>query len=121
MSADGTALSSPELAKVVPTGLTPFKKGQSGNPGGMSKYERRLRRAIRKQEKPSEVCKVIAAMREDAQAHEKFSPAAAKVYLAAVGVDMKPKTDLRDVLEAMRGAPDEALQWFVAVKGRMGG
>jgi hypothetical protein len=60
-------------------------------------------------------------MRKAAMRGGKVAPAAAKVYLAAVGLDMRPKTDLEDVLEAMRGAPQEALEWFVAVKGRMGG
>jgi hypothetical protein len=121
MSADGSGVSVTESGKVIPAGLVPFKKGQSGNPGGLSKYERRLRRSIRRQEKPAMVCQVIAAMRDQALAGTKESPAAAKVYLAAVGVDMRPKTDLQDVLEAMRGAPQEALEWFVAVKGRLGG
>ncbi len=119
MSADGTGVSVPQ--KVIPPGLRPFKPGQSGNPGGLSKYERRLRRMIRKQEKPALVCQVIEAMRLQALAGDKSSPPAAKVYLAAVGVDMKPKTDLQEVLEAMRAAPEGVVDWFVGVKGRMGG
>lgn len=122
MSADGTDGAVTVRQPGHPNLLGPrWEKGQSGNRSGLSKYQAKLSRAIRRQERPKQVCEVIAAMREDALAHEKYSAAAAKVYLAAVGIDIKPKADLAEVLEAMRGAPDEALQWFVAVKGRLGG
>jgi hypothetical protein len=98
-----------------------WKKGKSGNTAGVSRYQTQLTRAIQRQERPALVCGVIEAMRKTALKGGKQAPAAAKVYLTAVGVDMRPKTDLQDVLEAMRGAPQEALEWFVAVKGRMGG
>jgi hypothetical protein len=122
MSADGSGGEITERQPGHPNLMGPrWRKGETGNPGGRSLYQRKLDKAIRKQERPARVCEVIEALRQDALAHEKFSPAAAKVYLAAVGVDMRPKTDLQDVLEAMRGAPQEALEWFVAVKGRLGG
>jgi len=83
--------------------------GPSPNPnGGKSEYARKLQAAIEKQEPPENVCAVIAAMREDAMAHEKFSPAAAKVYLGAVGLDLsgqKAKVDLKD-------APDQVVEWL---------
>lgn len=80
-----------------------WKEGcPSPNPGGKSSYQRSLEAAIQKQETPERVCAVIAAMHEDAVAHEKFSPAAAKVYLQAVGVELNkvpPPVDLSDVPE----------------------
>jgi hypothetical protein len=124
MSADG---SEPAAVPDVQPGYPNLRRGgfapgQSGNKGGRSLYQQKLDRLLRKRERPSRVCDVVAAMREMALSGDpKGAPAAAKVYLAAVGVDMRPKTDLQDVLEAMRGAPQEALEWFVAVKGRLGG
>lgn len=85
-----------------------MKGGPSPNPGGESVYQRELRLAIEKQEPPENVAAVVAAMREDAMAHEKFSPAAAKVYFAAVGLPMNrepPKIDLTK-------APDEVVNWL---------
>lgn len=83
--------------------------GPSPNPrGGKSEYQAKLQAAIEKQEPVENVCAVIAAMREDAMAHEKFSAAAAKVYLGAVGLDLsgqKAKVDLKD-------APDDVVSWL---------
>jgi hypothetical protein len=84
------------------------KGGPSPNPGGKTDYQRKLQAAIEKQETPERVCAVIAAMHEDATAHEKFSPAAAKVYLQAVGVDLNKapaKVDLGH-------APKEVVDWL---------
>ena len=68
----------------------PFKPGESGNPGGMSKAEReyrdKVKAALRKQENPSRICKLVNAMFVQALAGEKASPAAAKVYGELVGV-----------------------------------
>lgn len=80
----------------------------STNPGGKTEYARKLQAAIEAQEPPENVCAVIAAMREDALAHDKTSPAAAKVYLGAVGLDLsgqKPRVDLKN-------APDEVVTWL---------
>jgi hypothetical protein len=85
------------------------KGGPSPNPtGGESPYHRKLRLAIEKQEPVENVCAVVAAMREDAMAHEKHSAAAAKVYFAAVGLPMNrepPKVDLSK-------APDDVVNWL---------
>lgn len=64
------------------------KGGPSPNPGGKTPYQRALEEAIAKQESPERVCAVVAAMHEDATAHEKYSPAAAKVYFQAVGLNL---------------------------------
>lgn len=95
----------PNLLKGNPAWV---KGGPSPNKTGKSKYLTRLERMIRKQEKPELVLQVVAAMREDACAHEKSSPAAAKVYFAAVGLPMNrepPKIDLTK-------APDEVVNWL---------
>lgn len=85
------------------------KGGPSPNPsGGKNPYLAKLQAAIEKQEPPENVCAVIAAMREDAMAHEKFSAAAAKVYLGAVGLDLNrvpAKVDFTN-------APDQVVEWF---------
>jgi hypothetical protein len=87
----------------------PFVPGQSGNPEGQSKYAVTLRKAIEAQETPERVCDVIDAMRTQALAGEKSSPAAAKVYLGAVGVKLDgsatTKVDLSD-------APDEVMAYL---------
>lgn len=77
---------------VRPGGVTGrgWVKGQSGNPGGMSKaeqqYREALKEAIRKQEPPKVVLTVVAAMRRQALKMGKQSPAAAKVYGEFVGI-----------------------------------
>lgn len=87
----------------------PFAPGVSGNPGAVSKYERELKAAIQAQEPPAEVCKVIAAMKAQALAGTKVSPAAAKVYLGAVGLKLDgsaaTKVDLSD-------APDAVMEYL---------
>jgi len=75
----------PNLLKGGPTFV---KGGPSPNPGGKTPYQRALEEAIAKQESPERVCQVVAAMHEDATAHEKYSPAAAKVYFQAVGLNL---------------------------------
>lgn len=90
------------------SGREGWRSGQSGNPDGVSAYQAKLRKAIEAQEAPELVCQVIEAMRQDAMAHEKFSPAAAKVYLSAVGLEMNKtptKVDLSD-------APPEVMQYL---------
>lgn len=80
----------------------------SANPGGKSEYARKLQAAIEKQEPPENVCAVIAAMRADALSGGKTAPAAAKVYLGAVGLDLsgqKARVDLKD-------APDDVVTWL---------
>lgn len=107
----------PEQATVVGR---PYPRGVSGNPGGMSKYQRALRRMVRKQEPPKRVAAVVSAMWDMAVSGDpKGAPAAAKVYLQAVGFDMKQKLDMADVIAALKGAPDETVAWFVGVKRRM--
>lgn len=102
MSAAGAATGQPGYPNLK-SGRDGFPPGRSGNPEGVSKYQALLRRAIEKQETPARVLAVIDAMREDAMAHEKFSPAAAKVYLGAVGVKLDgsaaTKIDLSDAPE----------------------
>lgn len=83
-------------------------KGKSGNPEGVSAYQTKLRKAIEKRETPERVLEVIEAMRQDATAHEKFSPAAAKVYLGAVGINVTAPPLKLDLTEA----PDEVVEWI---------
>jgi hypothetical protein len=81
MSADGAIATRPGR---------PWKPGQSGNPGGLSKveaeYRAKVRAALHKQESPKEICEVVAAMRKDAVSHTKRAAPAARVYLEAVGL-----------------------------------
>lgn len=90
-------------------GAEGWKAGQSGNPTGVNKYLAQLRAAIQEQETPEEVCKVVAAMREDAKSGKKSAPAAAKVYLGAVGLKLDggeaTKIDLSD-------APPETMEYL---------
>lgn len=85
------------------------KGGPSPNAGGKTSYQRALEEAISKQETPELVCQVVAAMREDAISHEKYSPAAAKVYFAAVGLKMDGKESLPIDLS---DAPPETLSYL---------
>lgn len=81
----------------------------SPNPyGPVSTYERKLREAVRDSETPEQVCEVVAAMRVQALAGEKSSPAAAKVYLEAVGLP-KPPPEFRIDLT---NAPPEVIKWL---------
>ena len=77
-----------------------WQPGQSGNPGGLTRAERDYRTvikaALRGQETPERVCEVVNAMRKQALAGGKTAPAAAKVYLEAVGV----KAETNEVIEA---------------------
>ena|SRR5258708_1872662 len=96
----------PNLLKGGPTFI---KGGPSPNPsGGRSPYQRALDAAIERQEAPELVCQVIAAMREQALEKGKASPAAAKVYLGAVGVDLN-KAPAKVELD---NAPKEVLNWI---------
>lgn len=91
------------------SGAEGWKAGQSGNAEGVSKYQAQLRRAIEERETSARVLDVIDAMRLDAMSHEKFSAAAAKVYLGAVGLKMDgnppTKVDLSD-------APPEVMDYL---------
>src|SRR6185312_563533 len=72
--------------------------------GGKSPYQASLDKAIEAQETPDRVCEVIAAMREMAlSGNAKAAPAAAKVYLGAVGVDMNKAPSKLD----LTGAPED--------------
>jgi hypothetical protein len=84
-----------------------WKPGQSGNPAGLNRYQKLIRDAIQKQETPERVCAVVAAMQQDACAHEKYSAAAAKVYFEAVGLPRveATKVDLSD-------APPEVMNYL---------
>lgn len=108
MADKSTGAAGEQRADGMPRG-TPFKPGQSGNPEGESKYAVTLRRAIERQETAERVCDVVDAMRIDALAHEKFSPAAAKVYFGAVGLRLDggeaTKIDLSD-------APPETMEYL---------
>ena len=88
-----TAVTSPEKPWL-------WKAGQSGNPGGVSRletdYRNAVKAAVRGQETPERVCAVVNAMRKQALAGGKTAPAAAKVYLEAVGV----KAETNEVIEA---------------------
>ena len=56
----------PEASRLLPNGMPhgrPYQKGETGNPGGISKYQRQLRAAIERQETPARVLEVIDAMR----------------------------------------------------------
>ena len=97
-------------------------KGQSGNPGGMSKAEQEyrdtLKAAIRKQEPPKVVLTVIAAMRAQALRGGKTGPSAAKVYGEFVGIkDVVALTEqerialgVRAELERLLGEAEAAQQ-----------
>lgn len=107
MAADPAAS---KRADGLPVGR-PFAPGVSGNPGAVSKYEREVRDAIQAQEPASEVCKVIAAMKLQAMANSKSSPAAAKVYLAYTAGETKhlPDDRLEKMVEArLQAMLDEA-------------
>lgn len=82
------------------SGLKPWKPGQSGNPLGLSRiesdYRNAVKAAIRGQETTDHVCSVVEAMRKMALRGGKTAPAAAKVYLEAVGV----KAETNEVIEA---------------------
>jgi hypothetical protein len=81
------------------------KGGESPNKGGKSKYQSELDAAIEAQESPERVCQVVAAMHALAISGDaKGSPAAAKVYLGAVGVDLNKASANKLDLE---GAPKE--------------
>ena len=121
MSADGSGALT-ERQPGHPNLLGPrWEKGNSGNPTGKSNYQRRLDRAIRVQEKPSMVCQVIANMRQMALSDDpKGAPAAAKVYLAAVGVKLNATNDLlAEIAELMRAATDSELDVLIAIKRRL--
>jgi hypothetical protein len=90
-----------------------WKPGVSGNPSGVNRYQQAIRKAIEAQEPPSEVARVVLAMKEDALAHKPYSANAAKVYLAAVGVKLNgqgKELDLED-------APDEVVEWLATKLG----
>lgn len=94
----------------MPTGR-PWGPGQSGNPVGVSKYQAEVRRAIEGRFPVSEVIDVLAAMKEDACAHEKFSAGAAKVFLAYTAGETKhlPDERLEKMVEArLQAMLDEA-------------
>lgn len=98
----------PARQKSHPNLLGPrWKPGESGNPDGVSPYQKLLRVAIEKKESPARVLAVINAMYEMATSGDtKGAPAAAKVYLGAVGVRLNAepaKVDLSDL-------PDNVVQ-----------
>ena len=116
MSADGTTGEVTEQSRMQPGhpnlwrgGPNWEKGGPSPNPTGVSKYQTQLRKAIEAKESPERVLEVIDAMRTMAlSGNVKGAPAAAKVYLGAVGLKMETtKVDLTDappeVMEYLRG------------------
>jgi len=109
--ADASAI---ERGETRPDGLPKGKPFEPGNqaasgPRPESKYVAQLRAAIQEQETPAEVCKVVAAMKADALSGKKSAPAAAKVYLGAVGLKLdggaETKVDLSD-------APPEVMDYL---------
>lgn len=101
-------------------------KGQSGNPGGMSKaeqaYRETLKAAIRKQEPPKVVLTVIEAMRKQALRMGKQSPAAAKVYGEFVGLkDIVSLTEQERIQLGVRAELERLLGEAEAAQSRRDG
>lgn len=103
----------------------PWKSGQSGNPGGMSKAERewrdKVKAALRKQQSTAKILSVVEAMRKDATSHGKTAPAAAKVYLEAVGLkDAVTLTEQERIQLGVRAELERLLGEAEAARAREG-